>query len=39
MTKTLQELMKIIESQTNLIKDMALKIAEQENLIDELLRG
>lgn len=31
--------MKIIESQATLIKDMAFKMAEQESLIEELMRS
>lgn len=39
MTKVLAELWKIIEEQSQLIKKLTQKVAEQENLIDELLKG
>lgn len=38
MTKTLDELLKIIEKQNNIIKNITLKVIEQESLIEELLR-
>lgn len=37
--KVLAELWKIIEEQSQLIKKLTQKVAEQENLIDELLKG
>lgn len=39
MTKVLEELWKIIEKQSSLIKDLTNRVAEQENLIEELLKG
>jgi len=39
MTKVLEDLTKIVESQNNLIKELALKLSEQEDLIEELLQG
>ena len=39
MTKMMAELWEIIERQTQLIKDLTKTIAEQENLIDELMKG
>lgn len=38
-TKTLEEMAKIIEAQNNLIRKLGLELAEKEELIEELMKG